>query len=302
MRSISESLPPDPTVHDVANCLWKPRIAPLAHNTVRRYTGAYVSHIRDPLGRIPARSLTRAIVQRWANSLKLEPAGVHFALSVLGNVMKEAQIAGIVERNPVWAISKPKRPGKRHRILDLEEALGLIEAMDQTPISCPVYLAAVLGLRRGEVAGLKWEDLDRTQGKLRIVRQRQGVTRKGVVETRLKSSASARTLTLPKEIIDGIDARGDLDSEWVCTYGGLPWVPDTIWEIWRARRPKALEAWTFHDLRHLAAGLLYASGAGLQEIASVLGQEKPDMAFLYASIREGQAAEAIAKLGRRMAR
>ena len=128
----------------------------------------------------------------------------------------------------------------------------------------------------------------------RATRQRAnaGQASASVVEKRLKTASSARLLRLPKAFIDEIDRRGDLDSPYVCTRLRRPWVPDTITELWGAEREKlGLPHWTFHDLRHGAAGLLHASGCDLLEIAAVLGHRKPDMSWLYTSSSEEKAQE-----------
>lgn len=68
---------------------------------------------------------------------------------------------------------------------------------------------------------------------------------------------------------------------YVATLRGEPWVPDTITEYWnKAREDLGLKDWHFHDLRHLAAGLLAVAGCDLMVIAAVLGHAKPDLSLL----------------------
>lgn len=298
---IALELPTKPTLHDYAVACWEPQIRHLAPGTQKRYVGAYVHHIRDYLGTMPIDEIKRSDVQDWINGFVARnpnsAASARFTSTLLGTILRMAENDDVVARSPHRGIKVPKKPVKRERTLQVEEALAVLEACDKTPISAPVYLSMVLGLRLGELSGLRWSDLDRQKGELRIQRQRQGVTRVGVVERELKTTGSRRILHLPQSIIDGIDRRGDLDSEYICTYKMEPWIPDTISEFWKARREGlGLPNWHFHDLRHLAAGLLNAAGADLMQIAAVLGHAKPDMSVLYTSITQKQAKDALVKL------
>jgi integrase len=141
----------------------------------------------------------------------------------------------------------------------------------------------VLGLRRGEIAGLRWEDLDRVGGTLKIRRQRQDYKKGiGITEDRPKTGAT-RTLYLTKGIIEEIDARGDLDSDYICTQQGHAWRPDALtrWFEWRKKDLGLPDEWTLHDLRHLAGMLLNAAGVQLTGIAAVLGHATTAMSERY---------------------
>lgn len=290
------------TLHDFSEDYWLPTIDNLAPTTITRYEGAYRNHIRMALGGHDIRRITPSMIHQWAiamanNDNALAANTIDLNVAILKQILRLAEDLGIIAKSPAVRVPIPKRPAKRERMLSLEQAAALLAATDQTPIAAPVYLAMVCGLRRGEISGLKWTDLDRQKRELRILRQRVGTTGQNVVERELKTSSSRRTLHLPKSIIEGIDRRGDLDSEYMTTYRGRPWVPDTIGEKWAAiKKPLGLGDWHFHDLRHLAGGLLAAAGANLLEIAAVLGHSKPDMSLLYVALRERQTETAFERL------
>lgn len=182
---------------------------------------------------------------------------------------------GITQREyDQWRWNR-KRPARSVREIALDEARAIYRDQYWTPcrcgelhwpLSCPVFLAAVLGLRRGEIAGIRWDDLDRQRGELRIRRQRRASKGRGIIEKGLKTASSARTLRLTPALIAEIDGRGDLDHPYICTKNERPWRPDELTREWtQARESFGLPTWTFHDLRHGAAGLLYAAGADLLE-------------------------------------
>jgi integrase len=262
-------------------------------STIHRYKGSFNLHIRPTLGALPLDQITRAKCQTWLNwllSVKIAgktPAAntVNFSRSLLGSVLALAVQDGLISSNPVLSTQRAKGPGRRIRVLSPSEALDLIEFADQTPLAAPVYLAVMLGLRRGEIIGLKWIDLNRRAKTLRIERQVSDYSRR---EERLKTASSARVIPLTQEIVDGIDQRGNLDSVYICTnHVGNRWHPNRLTDAWRTMAKElGMQEWAFHDLRHAAAGLLVAAGCDLLTVAAILGHANPDMSLIYASSSE----------------
>lgn len=294
---------PGATLHEFAKSFWYRRIQQRDPLTVKRYDGVYVNHLKAPFGNMPLDGIRPAHIYHWLDTSPASDYTKRYALDVLSMILGLAEKMDLIVKNPVRSVDFSHRSEKRERVLDLEHALTLLSAVKGTPLSAPVFLATVLGLRRGEIAGLKWQDLNRVKRELRIVRQRKAVRPHGVIETKLKTSESRRTLYLPEQILEEIDARGDLDSEYIATYKMAPWVPDTITEFWnKAKVEKPLKElgladWHFHDLRHLAAGLLAAAGCDLIVIAAVLGHTNPDMSAIYTSVSEQRRREGADRLG-----
>jgi len=292
------------TLHDLAKDVWYPHIDTLAPLSRKRYEGVYVNHIRKSLGGMNLDSITPIVIRQWLNGLTDETDYTkHYALGVLKSILMHATKMEIIVRNPCTLVSVPRRYQKRERILEIEDALKLLAAVKDTKISAPVFLAATLSLRRSEIAGLKWEDLDKKKGELRVVRQRQAIRPHGIVERELKTSESRRTLYLPDSLAEEIESRGDRTSAYITTYAGSPWVPDTITEFWADEREAlGLPDWHFHDLRHLAAGLLASAGCDLLVIAAVLGHKRPDMSLLYTSVAQSRRREGADLLGKLFAK
>lgn len=249
-------------------------------------------------------SISRADVQQFVNGLlargkPMAPHGVHFVYLRLKSILTLAEQDGVIGKSPCNRIALPRLPEKRHRILSVEDTLRVIEHCDGTPIACPVFLAVRLGLRRGEVAALKWSDFN--GNKVTIQRQRGGSTKGNSIEREHTKSRKPRTLDLPASVIEGIKTRGDQSNEYVCTHRGKPWVADTIKEFWEDERAKLkMPEWTFHDLRHLAAGLIVASGGSLIEVAAVLGHKTLDTTLEYISLMEGSTRKTLKRLDRMM--
>jgi integrase len=288
------SISPDASLHDIAKQLWYPSIAHLKPLTRKKYEGTYVTHIRPNLGHRPISEITTAEIQRIINATTGGARTAIFIRDLIGQILKCAESEALILRNAARFVKVPSKPKKRNRVLSVIQAQELLAGVEGTDLAAPVFLAAILGLRRGEVAGLQWSDLDRQRGELLIQRQRQAIRPQGIVEVDLKTDGSRRVLRLRKSLIDEIDRRGNLDSDYICTYRGEPWVPDTITEKWNeAKGAFDLDEWHFHDLRHGAAGLLYAAGNDIIEIAAVLGHAKPDMSLIYTGITDERQEKAM---------
>lgn len=273
------------TLHDVAKASWYPHIETLKYLTKKRYEGVYVNHIKPALGLLPLAELTVPRVRQWKADLKCSPAQQAYAFDVLRAILMHAETEGLIARNPCRNLRISRRRVKRERVLDLDDAIKLLEDSKATPVAAVVYLAAVLGLSRGEIAGLKWSDIDRRKGEMRIVRQRVAERPGGVYDRPLKRESRERALYLPASFIDELWERGDKDSERVTTFAGRPWIPDEMTRQWKlVRAGLGLPDWNLHDLRHLAAGLLAAAGCDLLVIAAVLGHKRPDMSLVYTSV------------------
>ena len=89
------------TLHDVAKSLWYPQIQHLAPTSKTKYEGVYKNHIRDSIGHLAPSELGFAELQGWINNLKTGDATKRFARDVIGQILKLAEQAGLIEKNPV---------------------------------------------------------------------------------------------------------------------------------------------------------------------------------------------------------
>jgi len=254
--------------------------------TQKRYAACYAQHINPYLGDLPISEIRSSDIQKWVNTLTtkmvsrsgkakdknkhpMSPKTILFTVGVIRQIFNICIDEGVIDRSPAKRVTMPKQAPKRQRIMDIEEARSLLESCNGTPLHAPVLLAAVLGLRRSEVMELKWKHMDRRKGTL-LVAADGG-----------KTAGSTRVLFLPDSLIEQIDKAGDLDCEFVCSSEtGLPLTRTTLDRLWR-NHPKKPSGWTFHDLRHGAAGLLYALTKDVEAVQSILGHSKWDMTALY---------------------
>jgi integrase len=219
--------------------------------------------------------LERKLVSRSGKGKQLapmSPAGVRFVYQILFQILDLAYHSELTTRNPCSRlVTRPPAPRRRQRKMQFIDALETVHSAPD-PLQFPLFCGLILGLRLGEIAGLKWSDLDRVNAVLWIERQ---VTHQGSIEP-LKTDGSYRPIPLRKDFVEFLDRTGNLDSEFMSplrrrqiTYQYNRW----------KERP---HNWTFHDTRHGAAAImLAASGNDVLAAKELLGHAKLETTMLY---------------------
>lgn len=291
------------TLDDFVADEFAPSLKSLKRASERRYRDCYNKHIAPVLGLMPIKSIKYVHCQNLINDLDLAPATVQFARGLLVSIFNHAERLEFVNKNPARLVKGPKKPRKRERALSADETLDLLKRINNTEIGCAIFLAVVLGLRRGEVCGLMWEDLDRQSGKLFIRRQAQHMKGfgGGVELTDLKTDAGRRVLPLTKPIVEQIDRLGNLDCAYITGEGKKPMNPHTLYQRFTAIKTKVLmlpEDFTFHDLRRCSASLMHLAGIDPLKAQHVLGHADADMSAYYMTMQQQVAEESVKAVSR----
>ena len=293
---------PDETFHEWAKAYWEPRLKTRRPNTVRRYADVYKRYIYPAFGhRVPSQ-IRHSEIQSWANHLGKSPATVQLAVSIISQVFTSFAREGLISANPAKFLTLP-RIERRERTMSVSEMKLLLGKVEGTPLAAPVFLAGVLGMRRGEACGLTWKNIDLDARRISVREQRviQFGARRGkkTQQAALKTEASSRTFVLPKGLWDAFMRVADLDHAHVATMRGKAWNPEELTGVWAKKRDElGFPGWHFHDLRHGAAGILAALGVDLLTIAAILGQKSVSTTQLYAAAREETATKGLSKVGR----
>lgn len=212
--------------------------------------------------------------------------------SVLVMALKHAQRRDIVARNVAELFEMPTsaRDARSGRSLTPEQARQLLDAAKDDRLGGLVTVGLMVGLRPGELCGLRWEDIDLDAGVLCVTQARKRTTDDAGRETLVlgapKTTKSRRALVLPQPALDALHVHerrqraerrsaGDRwqDLELVFpTNVGTPMSPSNLRrDLARLTKAAGLGRWSPNELRHSAASLLSASGVPLEQIADVLG-------------------------------
>ncbi|MEU3202146.1 tyrosine-type recombinase/integrase [Streptomyces sp. NPDC006996] len=235
---------------------------------------------------------------------------VHSVLkSALEHAVREDELPRNVARNVKTTTHQPRR----FRPLTAVEARQFLDAARADRLHALYELALRTGLRKGELLGLRWEDLDLTTGTASVRRSLQRTRTGGLTHLPAKTRASERRIALPTECIHSLkkhQERQDREREaagpdWrdeslvFTTPTGRPLDPANLTRRFRRFLGRAgLRRIRFHDLRHSTATLLLEQGVDLVVIKELLGHAHIGVtAGVYAHVRLRLQRQAIDTLG-----
>lgn len=271
-------------------------VAPGSEATYRRLLELYVA---PALGHLRLNDLAPAHVTEMMRAMSagelsssgrgLSPQTQNAARKVLGRALRRAEQEGLLIRNAATLADGPRIQRKEGRRLTREGARSLILALQGDRLGPAFATQLALGLRRGEVLGTRWSDLDLADGRpaLHVRTQLQRREGDGLVLTELKTPQSRRDLELPAPLADtlrrwrvvqtterlaiGAAWRGGDDLVFT-TPIGTPVDPDNYRHRLGALAEAAgLGRWTTHELRHSAGSLLFDAGVPMKLISEQLG-------------------------------
>ena len=245
--------------------------------TLRKIRGVIAKQIAGTFGRRPLVSVRPSEVQAWAAELSRTQsvATARHALSFLRRVFDYAVRDGAIQRNPAAGIRLSKVQGNDPRPLTHDELWRLAGVVDGARDRLLVLVAGYCGLRWGELAALRWSDVDLHNRTLRVVRAYSEEAPRG--ELSPVKNHQARTVPVP-EIVSREFARYKAlqpQSELVFpSASGTP-LRNRNWR--RDVFDSAVEALgleiTPHNLRDTAASLAIQEGASVVAVARLLGHE-----------------------------
>ena len=265
----------------------KIKVRPSSHQT---YKGYIENHIKPNIGDIPLEKLTTLDLQRLYKTLlangrvdRLESKGQPKGLSpktvrnihqILSSALKLAQEQRIILTNPAEGCALPKVEHREMKTLPVEQLQSFLREAKDSGVFELYYLELATGLRRGELLGLKWEDIDLEHGDLRVRRQIARINGK-VVEAPLKTKNAYRTLPLAEDTISILNEQKKKvgSSPWVFPSAtGGPISPDSVLHmLHRVLKRAGLPEVRFHDLRHTFATLALQNGVDIKTVSGMLG-------------------------------
>ena len=172
---------------------------------------------------------------------------------VISSAMDFAIAQKIISENPCKAVALPKIEHKEMHTIPAEQLQAFLTEAKVSGVYEMYYIELATGLRRGELLGLKWEDIDMKQGIIRVRRQVSRIDGK-IVEAPLKTKNSYRAVTISPQAIEVLkQQQAKTNDQFVFpSPNGAPISPDSVNNMLkrvleRAGIPKV----RFHDLRHL---------------------------------------------------
>jgi integrase len=254
-----------------------------SQNEYERQLGILMDHLRPFFaGKLDA--ITRRDIERYitTRSQKVSPGTVRKEVGVLKHLLNFAVDSGMLSANPAFRVKLPKPPAGRVRYLQPGEFQAVLG-------HCPpwikpiVQLAVATGMRRGEILGLRWMDVDLMNRCINLPQTKNG---------------EGRTVYLNKLAMDVFSSLDlDMDMQPEQPVFALDVEPEELSMCFmRACRQAGIRDFRFHDLRHTHASWLRQSGVPLDLIAKQLGHKDLRMTQRYAHLHESQVRDAVSSL------
>lgn len=248
-----------------------------AQATERKIRGVVAKQIAQTFGRRPLVSVRPSEVQAWAAEIsrKQSAATARHSLGVLRRVFDHAVRDGAIHRNPAAGIRLPKVQGNDPRPLTHDELWLLADHLDERRDRILVLVAGYCGLRWGELAALRWADVDLGRRTLRVARAYSEEAPRGEMSS--VKDHQARTVPIPAIVSEELAKfrAGHKTDELV-----FPSANRTPLRNRNFRRDvfdDAVDALkldiTPHNLRDTAASLAIQAGASVVAVARLLGHE-----------------------------
>lgn len=294
----------------------------LAPNTLANRRNVVERHLIPALGDAPLADLTPRQVEAMLRAIQQAgraPSTVAEIRAVLVVALNDAVRLELIDRNPAGLARGPKRSKRDRPRLTPAQVARLVAAAEAERLGPLLLLAGALGLRRGELLGLRWADVDLDAARLTVAVQRQREPGRGMVE-RPPKAGSARTIPLPAVVAESLRAHRDRQRWERQQLGyrdhglvfqgrdGRPSTPETAYRLRervlaRANAEAApadrLPALRLHDLRGSAASILLALGVPLPTVMLILGHRKAATTLEhYAAAYDADLVDAAARLDR----
>jgi integrase len=281
----------------------------------------YVEVVIAPrIGLMRLDRLTPGFLQRFINELHasgrkdgtggLSSSRTNGAYTLLRSALKRAHELGLLPANPMALVRPVRHEAREYPEWDEAHLARFLEAALATPLGPYWVLALVTGMRRGELLGLRWRDLDWERSCLRLrqqVKALRGRAREGNLKSRRPRVVylGAGTMALLAEHQTNqkthkIEVRLDwVENDLVfCADDGRPWNPTSLTHMFarlveQARVPRI----KLHLLRAVNASISVAEGADPRTLADRLGHSRPsttaDHYLLRSAGRQRDLAEAV---------
>ncbi len=338
IEKIRDGQPLDPSKLTVRIYLgqWLTSIQPsVSPKTFERYQEIVKRHLVPALGDTLLRRLSSLQIEAYyaqaraggslrsrprpkAGEAAAAPAGlsartVRHHHRILSQALRKAVEAQprLLNHNPAKGAKAPKPERQEIRALDDAEIKQLLAAAQGTALRQPVLLDLTTGLRRGELLGLRWKDIDLAKGTLTVAQSLEQ-TKDGLRFKPPKTKSSRRSITLPPVIVemlrrhrtDQTEARlkiglgRDPDGLVFTRADGEPIVPDELSKSFvRLARRARLDGVTLHGLRHTHITQLLGRGVPLKVVSERAGHSSVAFTLdVYGHVLSGMQDQATAAI------
>ena len=266
----------------------------LRPNTIDGYRVAANAHVIPELGQIKIADLTRQDIQRYFERLQRDGISVSTMKKhrvIIHGALNDAVLDGLLTVNVADNISLPKSKKFEGKALSETQVADMLVKLEKQPepVRAAVTLAVIYGLRRSEICGLRWEDIDFENSTIHIrntVTEYSGTVYE-VEDTKTKTSR--RDLYLVPDVADYLKSllqtqkENGIFSGKVCVHLDGREVKPSYCTSACERFVKACgyDGIRLHDLRATAASILASKGVPIKQVQTYLGHKDVQTTLSY---------------------
>lgn len=245
---------------------------------------------------------------------KLSQKTIRTHMQIISSILSTAVKWNIIKTNPMMNIDLKKFRKPKAKYYDDKQAAIMLNALNNEPLMCKtmIYLALDTGLRKSEIAGLSWDNIDFEKSSISVIKQRHYVTGYGVISDVPKTESGARNVTVSKTVINLLKQYKNQQLENRLKFGSA-WKNEPyifLHEDGEAISPNFPYRWftnflkknnlpkiTFHQLRHTNASLLISSGEDIVTVSSRLGHADKNITLnTYSHVIKSKEAQVANKM------
>ena len=292
----------------------KPKLRP---TTQACYEGRIYTHIIPQIGQIPLNKLTQNELQQFYARLKksgrkkhvekfgegLSDRMVRSCHTTCRTALEKAVTEGLIRTNPAVGCKLPPKKAKEMQVLTPAEILRFLTQAKEEGYYEIFLLELTTGMRRGEIIGLKWRDLNLATGELHIARQVIRVKGETVV-SQPKTKSSIRTVILAPDMVEILaELKIEVKGEWMFpspVNEGQPRNPCALYHRFQTilERAKCKKV-RFHDLRHTFATMAIENGMDIKTLSAMIGHVSAETTLnIYSHITDTMQQQAAVKIDR----
>ena len=290
----------------------------IRENTLARYRNMVDNQVKPYIGNKRLTSLTTVDIQKLYTKLKNEGRirehpihgrqlsdsmvrGVHM---MLHQALEMAVTERLIVKNPTKGTTIPKKNYAEKQILCDSQLEIFKEAIKKEPYwSDLFYVEIMTGLRKGELCGLKWSDIDFILGTM-CIRRSVSKTKDGIVIGETKTDAGVRKIILPPSVIELLQRKKqEATSEWIFPHyanPNEPMHPEVAYRKLKTILKNAgLPLIRFHDLRHTFATMALENGIDIKTLSSMIGHVSSETTLnIYSHVTDTMRVQASVKIDR----
>ena len=280
--TLGYSPPTTETLEAVGQRFLKHQKARLTPRSYVREKGIMDAHLQPFFGKdSKLANIRRVDVQKYIThrSGNASSASITKELNVIKHLLALAVEWELIPANSAHGVKPPRAPAGRVRYLQPTELRAVLEA-------CPPWLrpivgvAAATGMRRGEILGLRWMDVDIKGSRIMLPQTKNGEGRIVYLNTLAKNAL----VSISSENTKATDRIFAVQYQ----------APENVSVAFlRACRSLSISDFHFHDLRHTAASWMRMKGADIHTVAQVLGHKDLRMAARYQHLSPAFLSDAV---------